>query len=98
MAFGDGIISTIDTCFACETREDLFSPVAPHGPMGLDGVEIFTNCKHIFHLLSDNRLISGTISQRQPPRASEIQYAYQPHLGGDEKEWWHLSLRQSDRM
>ena len=41
--FGDGIISTKDTCFACETCEELFTPTAPHGPMGLDGVEIFTN-------------------------------------------------------
>ena len=41
--FGDGIISTADTCFACETCEELFTPAAPHGPMGLDGVEIFTN-------------------------------------------------------
>ncbi|KAI4260999.1 MAG: hypothetical protein L6R42_003795 [Xanthoria sp. 1 TBL-2021] len=41
--FGDGIISTNDTCFACETCEELFTPAAPHGPMGLDGVEIFTN-------------------------------------------------------
>lgn len=43
MPFGDGIISTQDTCFACETCEELFTPAAPHGPMGLDGVEIFTN-------------------------------------------------------
>ncbi|KAL8856647.1 MAG: hypothetical protein Q9178_006714 [Gyalolechia marmorata] len=41
--FGDGIISTRDTCFACETCEELFTPAAPHGPMGLDGVEIFSN-------------------------------------------------------
>ena len=96
--FGDGIISTIDTCFACETCEELFSPMAPHGPMGLDGVEIFTNCKYVFHFLSHNRLIAGTISQWQSPLAPETQYAHQPHIGGDEKEWWHLSLRQSDRM
>ncbi|KAL8731372.1 MAG: hypothetical protein Q9166_003464 [cf. Caloplaca sp. 2 TL-2023] len=41
--FGDAIISTSDTCLACETCEELFTPAAPHGPMGLDGVEIFTN-------------------------------------------------------
>lgn len=41
--FGDGVVSTKDTCFACETCEELFTPAAPHGPMGLDGVEIFTN-------------------------------------------------------
>lgn len=27
--FGDGIISTDDTCFACETCEELFTPMAP---------------------------------------------------------------------
>jgi len=27
--FGDGIISTDDTCFACETCEELFTPTAP---------------------------------------------------------------------
>jgi len=27
--FGDGIISTNDTCFACETCEELFTPTAP---------------------------------------------------------------------
>ena len=41
--FGDGIISTKDTCFACETCEELFTPAAPHSALGLDGVEIFTN-------------------------------------------------------
>ncbi|KAL8771461.1 MAG: hypothetical protein Q9209_003131 [Squamulea sp. 1 TL-2023] len=41
--FGDGIISTRDTCFACETCEELFTPAAPHSTMGLDGVEIYTN-------------------------------------------------------
>ena len=45
--FGDAVVSTIDTCFACETCEELFSPIAPHGPMGLDGVEIFTNCEYM---------------------------------------------------
>lgn len=45
--FGDAVISTIDTCFACETCEELFAPIAPHGPMGLDGVEIFTNCEYM---------------------------------------------------
>lgn len=27
--FGDGIISTKDTCFGCETCEELFTPAAP---------------------------------------------------------------------
>lgn len=41
--FGDAIISTLDTCFAAETCEELFTPNPPHIPLGLDGCEIFTN-------------------------------------------------------
>ncbi|KAI9877314.1 MAG: glutamine-dependent NAD(+) synthetase, partial [Watsoniomyces obsoletus] len=41
--FGDAIISTLDTAFAAETCEELFTPNPPHIPLGLDGCEIFTN-------------------------------------------------------
>jgi NAD+ synthase (glutamine-hydrolysing) len=41
--FGDAIISTLDTAFAAETCEELFTPSPPHIPLGLDGCEIFTN-------------------------------------------------------
>ena len=41
--FGDAIISTLDTSFAAETCEELFTPNPPHIPLGLDGCEIFTN-------------------------------------------------------
>ncbi|KAJ9618044.1 NAD+ synthetase [Exophiala oligosperma] len=41
--FGDAVLTTIDTSVACETCEELFTPAAPHVPMGLNGVEIFTN-------------------------------------------------------
>ncbi|KZF19560.1 glutamine-dependent NAD(+) synthetase [Xylona heveae TC161] len=49
--FGDALISTKDTCVGAETCEELFTPVAPHGPMGLDGVEIFTNSSGSHHEL-----------------------------------------------
>ncbi|KAK7959011.1 glutamine dependent NAD+ synthetase [Apiospora aurea] len=41
--FGDALISTPDTCFGAETCEELFTPMAPHIAMSLDGCEIFTN-------------------------------------------------------
>jgi len=41
--FGDAIISTLDTAFAAETCEELFTSNAPHIHQGLDGCEIFTN-------------------------------------------------------
>ncbi|KAL1978569.1 hypothetical protein VTN31DRAFT_1428 [Thermomyces dupontii] len=43
VTFGDAVISTADTCIGAETCEELFTPNAPHGPMSLDGVEVFTN-------------------------------------------------------
>ena len=49
--FGDAIISTIDTCLGAETCEELFTPNAPHIPMGLDGVEVFTNSSGSHHEL-----------------------------------------------
>jgi len=41
--FGDAILSTLDTAFAPETCEELFTPDAPHIHSGLDGCEIYTN-------------------------------------------------------
>lgn len=43
VTFGDAVVSTPDTCVGAETCEELFTPAAPHIPMSLDGVEIFTN-------------------------------------------------------
>lgn len=51
MPFGDCVISTLDTCIGCETCEELFTPASPHIPMGLDGVEIFTNSSGSHHEL-----------------------------------------------
>ncbi|KAI9307602.1 hypothetical protein BJ944DRAFT_237726 [Cunninghamella echinulata] len=48
---GDAVISTLDTCFGCETCEELFTPLSPHIGMGLDGVEVFTNSSGSHHEL-----------------------------------------------
>lgn len=49
--FGDAAISTIDTCIAAETCEELFTPGAPHAGMSLDGIEILTNSSGSHHEL-----------------------------------------------
>jgi NAD+ synthase (glutamine-hydrolysing) len=49
--FGDAAISTLDTCLAAETCEELFTPAAPHTDMSLAGVEIFTNSSGSHHEL-----------------------------------------------
>jgi NAD+ synthase (glutamine-hydrolysing) len=49
--FGDAAISTLDTCIAAETCEELFTPQAPHAGMSLDGVEILTNSSGSHHEL-----------------------------------------------
>lgn len=48
---GDVVLSTIDTCLAAETCEELFTPNSPHIDMGLNGVEIFTNSSGSHHSL-----------------------------------------------
>lgn len=49
--FGDAAISTLDTCVAAETCEELFTPDAPHAAMALDGIEILTNSSGSHHEL-----------------------------------------------
>lgn len=49
--FGDGVISTLDTCVGTEICEELFSVNGPHITMALDGVEIFTNGSASHHQL-----------------------------------------------
>ncbi|XP_046671791.1 glutamine-dependent NAD(+) synthetase isoform X2 [Homalodisca vitripennis] len=43
VAFGDGVISTKDTCIGFEICEELWNPVSSHIPLSLDGVEIVAN-------------------------------------------------------
>ena len=49
--FGDGVISTLDTCVGTEICEELFSVNGPHITMALDGVEIITNGSASHHQL-----------------------------------------------
>ena len=51
VAFGEGVISTKDSCVGAETCEELFTADAPHIQMGLNGVEIFTNSSGSHHEL-----------------------------------------------
>lgn len=49
--FGDGVISTLDTCVGTELCEEMFSVNGPHIDMALDGVEIITNGSASHHQL-----------------------------------------------
>ncbi|KAI9138932.1 hypothetical protein BKA69DRAFT_1088728 [Paraphysoderma sedebokerense] len=49
--FGDGVISTNDTCVGVELCEELFAPDSPHIHLSLDGVEIITNSSGSHHEL-----------------------------------------------
>ncbi|XP_041844861.1 glutamine-dependent NAD(+) synthetase [Melanotaenia boesemani] len=49
--FGDGVLSTKDTCIGTEICAELWNPSSPHIQMGLDGVEIFTNSSASHHEL-----------------------------------------------
>lgn len=49
--FGDGVISTLDTCIGTEICEEIFSVNGPHIDMVLDGVEIITNGSASHHQL-----------------------------------------------
>ena len=49
--FGDGLISTLDTCIGFESCEELFTPNSPHIAMGLNGAEVFANGSGSHHVL-----------------------------------------------
>lgn len=49
--FGDGVISTLDTCIGFEICEELWNPCSSHIPYALDGVEIFLNGSGSYHEL-----------------------------------------------
>uniref|UniRef100_A0A8C2IME4 Glutamine-dependent NAD(+) synthetase n=1 Tax=Cyprinus carpio TaxID=7962 RepID=A0A8C2IME4_CYPCA len=56
--FGDGVLSTKDTCLGSEICAELWNPRSPHVDMGLDGIEIFTNSSASYHELrkADHRV------------------------------------------
>ncbi|PMB64532.1 Glutamine-dependent NAD(+) synthetase [Beauveria bassiana] len=78
---GDVVLSTIDTCLAAETCEELFTPNSPHIEMGLNGVEIFTNSSGSHHSLRklDERI--ALISEAT--RKNGGVYLYSNQLGCD---------------
>ncbi|ELT96786.1 hypothetical protein CAPTEDRAFT_205115 [Capitella teleta] len=49
--FGDGVISTNDTCLGSEICEELWNPASRHIDMSMDGVEIITNGSGSHHEL-----------------------------------------------
>lgn len=49
--FGDGVISTYDTCLAPEICEELWNPQSRHIDLSLDGVEIIMNSSGSYHQL-----------------------------------------------
>uniref|UniRef100_A0A672KMM4 Glutamine-dependent NAD(+) synthetase n=1 Tax=Sinocyclocheilus grahami TaxID=75366 RepID=A0A672KMM4_SINGR len=49
--FGDGVLSSKDTCIGSEICAELWNPRSPHVDMGLDGIEIFTNSSASYHEL-----------------------------------------------
>ncbi|XP_014665788.1 PREDICTED: glutamine-dependent NAD(+) synthetase-like [Priapulus caudatus] len=51
VSFGDGVISTVDTCIGAEICEELWNANSSHVHQGLDGVEIFTNSSGSYHEL-----------------------------------------------
>ena len=81
--FGDGIISTKDTCFGCEICEELFTPTPPHGPMGLDGVEIFTNSSGSHFELGKSKTRRDLIIETTKKAGGIYLYANQRGCDGD---------------
>ncbi|KAI9092255.1 hypothetical protein K1719_027755 [Acacia pycnantha] len=49
--FGYGFIQFQDTAIAAEICEELFSPIAPHAELALNGVEVFLNASGSHHQL-----------------------------------------------
>ncbi|GFY95518.1 Glutamine-dependent NAD(+) synthetase [Actinidia chinensis var. chinensis] len=49
--FGYGYIQFLDTAVAVEVCEELFTPIAPHAELALNGVEVFMNASGSHHQL-----------------------------------------------
>ncbi|KAI9889188.1 MAG: glutamine-dependent NAD(+) synthetase [Vezdaea aestivalis] len=81
--FGDAVISTRDTCIGAETCEELFTPNAPHIPMSLDGVEIFTNSSGSHHELRKLHWRMGLIKEATKKCGGIYLYANQQGCDGD---------------
>ncbi|KAJ5267161.1 hypothetical protein N7478_009969 [Penicillium angulare] len=78
---GDVVLSTIDTCLAAETCEELFTPNSPHINMGLNGVEIFTNSSGSHHSL--RKLNERIALIQEATRKNGGVYLYSNQIGCD---------------
>ncbi|KAK9767400.1 glutamine-dependent NAD(+) synthetase [Basidiobolus ranarum] len=81
--FGDAVISTIDTCIGVEMCEELFTPNSPHIPMGLDGIEIFTNSSGSHHELRKLHRRVDLIKEATLKSGGVYLYANQQGCDGD---------------
>ena len=81
--FGDGVISTRDSCIGAETCEELFTPQAPHIPMGLNGVEIFSNSSGSHHELRKLQTRTSLIIEATRQAGGIYLYANQQGCDGD---------------
>ena len=80
---GDAVISTLDSCVGCETCEELFTPMSPHIPMSLDGVEIFTNSSGSHHELRKLNTRIDLIKEATLKAGGIYLYANQQGCDGD---------------
>lgn len=81
--FGDAVVATYDTCLGVETCEELFTPDAPHIPLSLDGVEIFTNSSGSHHELRKLHLRLDLILSATSKCGGIYLYANQQGCDGD---------------
>ncbi|KAI0228172.1 glutamine-dependent NAD(+) synthetase [Massospora cicadina] len=81
--FGDGVVATLDTCIGVEMCEELFTPHSPHIPMGLDGVEIFTNGSASHHELRKLHTRVELVQQATAQSGGVYLYANQQGCDGD---------------
>ncbi|KAG8383559.1 hypothetical protein BUALT_Bualt04G0026200 [Buddleja alternifolia] len=80
--FGYRYIQFLDTAIAGEVCEELFSPIAPHTELALNGVEVFMNCSGSHHELGkvDDRL--GAIIGATRNRGGVYMYSNQQGCDG----------------
>ncbi|RKP05405.1 hypothetical protein THASP1DRAFT_35345 [Thamnocephalis sphaerospora] len=81
--FGDGVISTRDTCVGVEMCEEMFTPDCPHIDMSLNGVEVFTNSSGSHHELRKLQTRVRLITEATLKCGGVYLYANQQGCDGD---------------
>ncbi|XP_052004363.1 glutamine-dependent NAD(+) synthetase isoform X2 [Xyrauchen texanus] len=81
--FGDGVLSTKDTCIGSEICAELWNPRSPHVDMGLDGVEIFTNSSASYHELRKADLRVNLVKSATTKSGGIYVFANQKGCDGD---------------